>query len=226
MDQQYEDAFDNWRASLHSLVSDVSRLALWQDRRYRFAHQVGTLLTEPMAGASPTTGPVLYGVFIPGAGLCYVGRTQEAGRRLRYLPVGESHHLANTVPPELWEKVVVLRWPDLVSSAPASEQDAVEEMSSTVCGLALEHLLQLATTPPLNSLRRDNNGAWRPRNQIESRSQGAIRSAALPELWKLTWQAWNDLATLTEPAGDVAVRMTEVGRVALPARISAHVPGE
>jgi hypothetical protein len=28
--------------------------------------------------------------------------------------VGESHHLANTVPPETWERVVVVQWPSLL----------------------------------------------------------------------------------------------------------------
>lgn len=71
--------------------------------------------------SSGTAGPVLYGVFASGAGLCYVGQTQEAERRLRDLPVGESHHLANTVPPEVWERVVVIRWPLLLCEAPRSE---------------------------------------------------------------------------------------------------------
>ena len=55
------------------------------------AHRVGTLLTEAHPPAPAAIGSALYGVYLPGTGLCYVGRTQEAGRRLRDLPIGESH---------------------------------------------------------------------------------------------------------------------------------------
>jgi hypothetical protein len=100
---------------LDSLVSP-ERVLAWQDRRYRFAHQVGQLLTSPArSGAVRVAGHVVYGVYVAGAGLLYVGQTGNATRRLRDLPVGESHHLATTVPPETWERVIVVQWPDLLS---------------------------------------------------------------------------------------------------------------
>jgi hypothetical protein len=99
---------------LDSLADPESVLA-WQDRRYRFAHHVGQLLTSPARpDAAPVTGHVVYGVHVAGAGLLYVGQTGNAKRRLRDLPVGESHHLATTVPPETWERVIVVQWPDLL----------------------------------------------------------------------------------------------------------------
>ncbi|MFD6530371.1 hypothetical protein [Streptomyces sp. NPDC060184] len=214
-DQTYEDAYDAWRSALATLLGDAPLLASWQERRYRFAHRVGALLTEPAGEGPATTGPVLYGVFSSGAGLCYVGQTQDAGRRLRDLPVGESHHLANTLPPELWERVVVIRWPLLLPAAPAGERTAVREMGMKNCGLALEHMLQIETSPPLNSRRRRSAGDWQPRNLARSRSRGALGSSSLPGLGQLVSAAWKSLAETMLPE-DKAVVDTGVGRVVFP----------
>ncbi len=219
----YEDACRAWRSSLSTLLGDTSLLERWQERRYQFAHRVGALLTGMHDDSPATTGPVLYGVFASGAGLCYVGQTQQAERRLRDLPVGESHHLANTVPPEIWEKVVVIRWPLLLSEAPRPEQLEVEAMGSAVCGLALEHALQLAMAPPLNSRRRRTSGDWQPRDLARSRSRGAVQSQRIPELSRLTLAAWNALSETEVPRG-AAVVATGVGRVVFPSALH-ELPG-
>ncbi|GAA2423998.1 hypothetical protein GCM10010388_09200 [Streptomyces mauvecolor] len=161
------------------------------------------------------TGPVLYGVFAAGAGLCYVGQTQEAERRLRDLPVGESHHLANTVPPELWERVIVIRWPLLIPEATADEQLLAERMGRTVCGLALEHALQVATAPPLNSRRRRMSGEWQPRNLARSRSRGAVHAQSVQSLTQLALAAWSVLAEVEMPERSPVVDIG-TGRVVFP----------
>lgn len=217
-DQTYEDAYRAWQASLTTLLMDASRLAQWQERRYRFAHRVGALLTEVNEDGCDVAGPVLYGVFASGSGLCYVGQTQEAERRLRDLPVGESHHLANTVPPEVWERVVVICWPQLLAEAPEQEQLEVEAMGSAVCGLALEHTLQVATGPPLNSRRRRTSGDWQPRNIAKSRSRGAVHSQRIPGLSQLILAAWTTLSEAELP-GDSAVVASSVGRVVFPSAL-------
>lgn len=222
-DQAYEDVYRAWRSSLTTLLEDASLLARWQERRYQFAHRVGALLTELYGNSSATRGPVLYGVFASGAGLCYVGQTQEAERRLRDLPVGESHHLANTVPPEVWERVVVIRWPLLLSEVPESERWEVEAMGSAVCGLALEHARQLATAPPLNSRRRRTSGDWQHRDLARSRSRGAIHSQRIPELSRLTLATWNALADAEVPKG-AAIVTTVIGRVVFPSALH-DLPG-
>jgi hypothetical protein len=191
------------------------QLARWQERRYQFAHRVGVLLTEAYGDSPAVTGPALYGVFASGTGLCYVGQTQEAGRRLRDLPVGQSHHLANTVPPEVWERVVVIRWPLLLAEVPGSEQSEVEEMGSAICGLALEHTLQVTTSPPLNSRRRRTSGDWQPRDLAQSRSHGAVHVRRIPGLNQLTLAAWTTLSQAAIPK-DSAVVANGVGRVVFP----------
>ncbi|GGR48386.1 hypothetical protein GCM10010251_76620 [Streptomyces aurantiogriseus] len=131
--------------------------------------------------------------------------------------MGESHHLANTVPPELWERVVVVRWPDLLARAPVGERATAAELGFDVCGLVLEHQLQVTTSPPLNSRRRNRDGDWRPRNHTQSRSRGATHAQALPALWQLTWEAWHGLATLQAPVNSQMLLTTEAGRVVFPA---------
>ncbi|MEV7288739.1 hypothetical protein AB0O01_30070 [Streptomyces sp. NPDC093252] len=213
---EHEDAYRTWRASLRTLVADAEQLARWQERRFRFAHELGRLLADPYGGAPAMSGPVLYGVFLSGAGLCYVGQTRDAQRRLRDLAVGESHHLANTVPPELWERVVVVRWPDLLASLPARERETVAALGDEVCGLALEHLLHVTFAPPLNSRRRHRDGVWRPRNHADSRSRGAVHASDLAELWQVVQAAWHSLAACPVPAGGESVISTAVGRAVFP----------
>lgn len=176
---------------------------------------MGALLTGAYAGSAAVTGPVLYGVFGPGSGLCYVGQTQQAERRLRDLPVGESHHLATTLPPEVWERVVVVRWPQLLDAVPESERVAVEEMGQLVCGLALEHALQVAKAPPLNSRRRQAGGDWQPRDLARSRSRGAVQAQRLPQLRRLVLEAWAELSGATAPE-HAPLTATSVGRAVFP----------
>lgn len=108
----------------------------------------------------------------------------SARRRLRDLPVGESHHLATTVPPETWDRVVVVQWPDLLADVPAQEKQAAEQLGSDTCGLAMEHLLQVTYRPVMTARRRSTAGGWKARNLNSSRSRGAVNSSRFPELFK------------------------------------------
>lgn len=83
---------------MHLLTDSAVAARLWRERRYAFAYRLGEELAGATAELSPVTGPAVYGIWLKW-GLLYIGQTTEAARRLRDLPVGESHHLANTFLP-------------------------------------------------------------------------------------------------------------------------------
>jgi hypothetical protein len=147
------DASAAWRRALNELLGDRQRFDSWRKQRYAFAHRVGTLLTEAHPPAPAAIGPALYGVYLPGTGLCYVGQTQEARRRLRDLPIGESHHLAMTAPPELWTRVIVVQWAELLVRSTEREW-VIPDMKA--CGQALEYLLHCHFRPTINCYAPDH----------------------------------------------------------------------
>ena len=213
------DAYAAWRVSLTVLTGGLRELEAWQDQRYKFAHRVGELLAAEHSGQEPVTGPVLYGVYLAGTGLAYVGQTEQSGRRLRDLPIGESHHLANTVPPEIWERVVVLQWPNVLGCLPFQEQQHAIELGPKICGLVLEHQIQLHEQPPLNSRRRQRDGQWRRRQLAESRSLGAVHAGNLPNLYERVQEAWDELAGAETPADAEPVHLSAFGRAVFPSAL-------
>jgi hypothetical protein len=73
MDATADEAFGRWRAAMLDSLVSPERVLAWQNRRYRFAHQVGQLLTIPArSDAARVAGHVVYGVYIAGAGLASV----------------------------------------------------------------------------------------------------------------------------------------------------------
>ncbi|MFD5315540.1 hypothetical protein [Streptomyces sp. NPDC127098] len=219
-DEALADAYQAWHQALGVLTGGATELIAWQERRYRFAHRLGDLLTMSHADSTSVDGPVVYGVQLPGAGLSYVGQTRESERRLRDLAVGESHHLGNTVPPEIWERVIVVQWPRLVDGLPEAERVVAEQGQGEECGLALEYLLQVELRPILNGRQRTPAGEWRVRNLAASRSRGALTAKALPTLFGLVWETWRRLSSVPAPEhGDPLVTVPE-GRVAFPSLLS------
>jgi hypothetical protein len=162
---------------------------------------------------------VIYGVYVVGAGLLYVGQTGDAKRRLRDLPVGESHHLATTVPPETWDRVVVVQWPDLLPDLRGSEGLAAERLGHQTCGLALEHLLQVTYRPVMTARRRGGAGVWAARRIDSSRSRGAVNSGRFPDLFRAVRAAWDHLADTPEPGNSDPAVYAGAGRVIFPARV-------
>jgi hypothetical protein len=143
-------------------------------------------------GRPPITGAALYGVWLRW-GLLYVGQTAEAERRLRDLAIGESHHLANTFPPEIWDRVVVVAWPQL------AEADAlVERLGTKTVGLALEHHLQSRATPLANAARRTSEGGWRVVDRTRSASVGARAATEVKPLLDAVEALWEMAATAHE----------------------------
>lgn len=113
---------------------------------------------------------------------------------------------------------MVISWPLLLCAVPANEQLVAAEMGPTVCGLALEHALQVATAPPLNSRRRCTSGDWQPGNLTQSRSRGAIHSQSIPGLSQLALAAWNALSEVEAPKHSAVVD-TGTGRAVFPSAL-------
>jgi hypothetical protein len=213
------DAYTAWHRALKEVTGDHQRFDSWRKQRYAFAHRVGTLLTEAHPPTPVAIGPALYGVYLAGVGLCYVGQTQEAKRRLRDLPIGESHHLAVTVPPELWTRVIVVHWAELLAPAVGDRDRAITNMKT--CGEALEHLLHCHFHPPINCHTRTTGGSYRERPPEKSKSQAAISSASFSHLFKVVLGAWSDLEAIAEPApsdGRIA-NYSSYGRVIFPSAL-------
>lgn len=203
-----EAAFDAWLANLHELTDSSESSRRWRERRFQFAHRLGDALVGAVEGRPPITGAALYGVWLRW-GLLYVGQTAEAERRLRDLAIGESHHLANTFPPEIWDRVVVIAWPHL------AEADALtERLGTKTVGLALEHHLQSRATPLANAARRTSQGGWRVVDRTRSASIGARAAAEVKLLFDAVEGLW-DTATASEEGAalPVAVRCVRPGRL-------------
>ena len=212
-----DDAFARWHRAMLDSLATPERVLAWQDRRYQFAHQVGQFLVgPPLPNAAPVTGHVVYGICVAGTGLLYVGQTGNAKRRLRDLPVGESHHLATTVPPETWERIIVVQWPVLLSSVPAFEAASAEQLGHRICGLAIEHLLQVTYRPVMTARRRTGTGEWTARHIDLSRSRGAMNSSLFPGLFAAVRAVWDQLARTPSLEGSRPVIYTEAGRAIFP----------
>lgn len=214
-----DGAFERWQSALTDALNSPESVMAWQDRRYVFAHRLGQLLVGAAPDGPQVTDHVVYGIYVRGGGLLYVGQTEDAKRRLRDLPVGESHHVANTVPPETWERVVVVQWPSLVGRIPAQETQAVEQLGPSTCGLAIEYQLQVAYQPVLNSRRRSTAGGWTVRNMKSSRSRGARASSQLAALFGEVSAQWDMLASAQQRDGH-AVLCSDSGRVVFPGSVS------
>src|ERR1039457_5435396 len=212
-----DDPFAQWQRALRAATGSLDDLLRWQDRRFTFAYTLGDSLCHATAfGLPPVTGYALYGVYTLGAGLIYVGQTSQAERRLRDLPIGESHHIAVTVPAEIWERVVVVQWPKLLAVASPEEQDAAERLGLAACGLAMEYRMQVSRVPVLTSRRRAAGGTWNPRRLERSRSKGAMSSSSFPELFRAVESAWMLLELEPGPSDGRAICGNESGRVVFP----------
>jgi hypothetical protein len=209
-------AYDAWHQALRELTGDEQRFASWREQRYAFAYQIGVLLTEAHPPCSAVSGPALYGVYLAGTGLCYVGQTQDARRRLRDLPVGESHHLAVTAPPEIWTRIVVVQWAELLD-APLPESDL------RTCGQALEYLLHREFHPVINCHSRTTDGRYRERRPEDSRSKAALSAAEFTNLFATVLTTWSELDSI--PAGSGATAYREYGRAVFPPALLMNVPG-
>ena len=190
--KEVESSYQSWLGSLTDLTGTQDDARRWRERRFSFAFRLGEQLVMSQPGDTAATGAAVYGIWLSW-GLLYVGQTTEAGRRLRDLPVGESHHLANTFPPEIWDRVVVIDWGSLPEA-----REVVEQGDQQIVGLALEHRLQLRLRPLVNGYRRTSAGGWRSVDWSNSKSRGARHSSSLGLLGDRVDQLWDQAANYQE----------------------------
>jgi hypothetical protein len=158
---------------------------------------LGRALVGPTSSSPAIAGAALYGVWLAW-GLLYVGQTMEAERRLRDLPVGESHHLANTFPAEIWHRVLVVAWPSLPEAG-----EPVDRLGVQTVGLALEHRLQMWAAPLVNASRRTSTGGWRDVDHARSRSVGARAAASVDALFASVQSVWSAAVEADRRDGDL-----------------------
>jgi hypothetical protein len=115
-----------------------------------------------------------------------------------------------------------LQWTVLLAGLAAAEEQAVGQRGLDTCGLALEHLLQIAYRPVLSGRRRGTAGDWRVRDLDFSRSRGAISSGQLPGLFQAVKHEWDALIRMRSPAVGQPTRCTAAGRVVFPVALLQH----
>jgi hypothetical protein len=183
-------AFDRWWHAMRDVAATRETARAWRQHRNTFAQQLGLALV----GEPPLTGPAVYGVWLQW-GLLYVGQTLEAERRLKDLAIGESHHLGNTYPPEIWARVVVVAWSQLPQAA-----EAIDAFGAKAVGQGLEHRLQSDLQPLFNATRRTRNGLWQDVGWEQSRSVGAQTGPLIEELFVAVHEVWSTAAASPDGA--------------------------
>lgn len=191
------------------------------DRRYAYTAAVAQALTRHLPASDDGEDDALYGVWLgPLAEPVYIGQTEHARRRLWDLPVGESHHLANSFPPETWGRVVVVRWHDLVERGISQlhprylhlltrlqrEKRIPRRKANLVggVGLAFEYLLQREYNPVFNATRKQRDGTRKLVHRDKSRSVGAVLAPHVADLFEEVHAAWRDAALTPADGRDVA----------------------
>jgi hypothetical protein len=100
-----------------------------------------------------------------------------------------------TVPPELWSRVIVIQWRQLLPLVPPAEQQRASDDPET-CGKALEHLMICERHPVINCYVRTRDGHFRARSPERSRSVGARAAPDFPGLFKAVLTSWTDLESV------------------------------
>ncbi|MGH7861215.1 MAG: hypothetical protein ACREOS_03150, partial [Candidatus Dormibacteraceae bacterium] len=179
------------------------------------------LLGEQRGVTRNRLSPVVYGVWLDGhepSQPVYIGQTRNAARRLWDLPIGESHHLANTFPPEIWARVVVLRWPEIL----AREGDgsvAVRPIDDVDLGHGVEYALQHRYKPLMNLWSKKRNGDLNSIDLARSNSRGAkiASSSEFVACFSRVVTVWDELSRRSQ--SEKEWESLEFGGIAFPSRV-------
>jgi hypothetical protein len=120
-----------------------------------------------------------------------------------------------TAPPELWTRVIVVQWAELLVRA-AEREWVIPDMKA--CGQALEYLLHCHFRPTINCYARTTDGRYRERPPERSKSKASVGAAAYLDLFKVVLGVWSDLEAVPEPAsGESRIAdYSPFGRVVFP----------
>lgn len=226
--------YEHWVRSIRILTQDQKTALDYREMRANLAAAVATVILRATTGTSSHPGSdgllgnrVVYGVWLGGhEPNCpvYIGQTNDGSRRLWDLPVGESHHLANTFPPEIWSHVVVVRWPEVLRAYGNSLGMGSYDFDNI--GLALEHALQREFEPIMNVWRKSRDGNLVPVRVGASKSTGAIVASSneFQEFFHYFMSVWTELRNCD--SGSSEWETCDYGGVAFPSRVYRRILSE
>ncbi len=223
MKQQWLLLVEHLRAA-----TKTPELALsYQETRYKFlAELAGHIAGLTVSDSINNWGPVVYGVWLHEHKTpIYIGQSMKGQRRLWDLPIGESHHLGFTFPPETWGRVVVVAWWHLMATNPLLRAHVLtgvagalginldnldeDQVSKTVTeldkviGTGLEHRLQLSEKPLFNLRRKMRDGSLRDVDLTDLQSKGARLGPSIDKIYAAVSSEWNNLTKLPSERGVV-----------------------
>lgn len=226
--------YQAWVTCSRLLNANESKAREFRTRRYAFTHALANVLVKNL----PKTGTdqVIYAVRLMGGHSkpVYLGSSSEGCRRLWDLPIGESHHLANTYPPEVWQTVQILHWRQLLV-AKGHDLDALQRSVAKLCsarskstleltGMGIEFRFQQETRPDMNMLTKRRDGGFKEVNPSRSKSRQAIvaREWITGRIYEDLWASWTGLQSAAEKfEGDSLV--APFGSMVFPGRIFDQV---
>ena len=222
--------FSAWLAAIRSMTVTPEAAALYLNHRLRFTTAVAQELCLLLAQSQQR---LVYGIWLDGHSKpIYIGQTSNGRRRLWDLPIGESHHVSNSFPPEVWGRVVVVYWHQVLASDAALARELQASLLSSsksesdshldAIGLGIEYLLQKRHQPLFNSRKKRRDGTWHNIDWLESKSQAAKISATLPELFERVDRIWQSLSEHSA-APDTSSFAVEGGRVVFPAAVRGKI---
>jgi hypothetical protein len=219
-----------WLAAIRAMTATPEQATGYLDRRLRFTTEVARSLSHSDAASDA----LVYGVWLAGhSAPIYIGQTTEGRRRLWDLPIGESHHLANSFPPEIWQRVVVVYWGQILARRAEFSAEISNALSgiagnnptdvTQAIGLGLEFLLQQTLRPVFNGRKKKRDGSWRHVDWDTSASLGARTSEHLAPLFEEVLSVWREFASV-DPNGTSVQQPNPNGRVVFPFLIHAAIP--
>lgn len=200
---------------IRPLVNSPETAEAYWLARNRFAADLATRLISAAALSRAQKTPILYAVWLHGhREPIYLGQSSNGCRRLWDLPIGESHHLANTFPPESWHSVAVLQWADLIEPqldellSRVSAQFALDRSAAlAISGLGFEFLFLEKLKPLFNLRKRRRDGSLRQINLATSQSLGARALPICTEFAEPLLESWERLASGAQPHANTALKI-------------------